>query len=50
MTLCAYGHEEIVFDSRHCPLCDIETENKRLEKKVEALGASVARLEQELDK
>lgn len=30
MNLCDDGHEEVCYDSRHCPVCEIIKDNKDL--------------------
>lgn len=37
MNLCSSGHEEIVYDERHCPLCERLEEIKDLKNKIEEL-------------
>ena len=34
MTICDDGHEEICFDTRRCPLCDVIRERDALDKEL----------------
>lgn len=52
MNLCSTNHEEICYDCRKCPLCEIiaevdslEEENKTLLEKVSTLESDVTKLE-----
>lgn len=56
MEFCSYKHEEIVFNSKSCPLCDIINEKKDLEneleyfkKELEILESTVQDLKEEND-
>jgi hypothetical protein len=37
MTLCSDGHDEVCFEGRSCPACELRDEIKELEKKIENL-------------
>ena len=43
MTICNKKHEEIVFDNRSCPLCDIRDE-------IDNLEAEINKLQEEINK
>lgn len=34
MYLCSRGHEEICFESRNCPLCEVISEKKEVEEEL----------------
>ena len=52
MNLCDDGHDEVCFDSRHCPVCEIIKDNKdyveRLTQDNEDLRRDLADCETEL--
>jgi predicted nuclease with TOPRIM domain len=37
MKLCNDGHEEICYEERNCPACELLKENEELEKEIESL-------------
>lgn len=45
MTFCDDGHEEICFDGRNCPLCDVIFERDQLASKVSDLQNNIEELE-----
>lgn len=45
MNLCDDGHDEVCFDSRHCPVCEIIKDNKDY---VEKLQDEIGDLTQQL--
>lgn len=45
MTLCSKGHEEVCFESRHCPACEAVSERDELIKQVTQLESDYADLE-----
>lgn len=49
MEVCSNGHDEIVYDSRNCPLCEMIEEKDEAEKLVEGLENKVADLEAEIE-
>lgn len=45
MEFCQYNHEEIVFNSSHCPLCKVIREKEDLEKELDLLKRDYETLE-----
>ena len=37
MEICSYGHDEIVYDSKYCPLCKLLEETKELNSEIHNL-------------
>lgn len=52
MNVCNDGHEEVVYEGRHCPVCDLirchREEVEVILDKVDSLRADVATLEQDV--
>lgn len=55
MELCSNGHDEICYESRNCPVCEIikdrdyfEEELNKLEQELKAAKHDIANLEEEL--
>ncbi len=46
MTLCGSGHEDIVFATDLCPLCDTMRETEEMEKQIERLNNELDELEE----
>lgn len=44
MKLCAYGHEEVCFEGRNCPVCDIRSD---LNAQIEDLNSQIEDLSKE---
>jgi hypothetical protein len=49
MEICDSGHDEIVFDTRWCPLCQAYEEMHELEERCERLEAEKDKLEETID-
>lgn len=49
MNICNSGHDEIVFDSMWCPLCQADEEMRELEERCERLEAEKDKLEEIID-
>ena len=45
MNLCSDGHDEIVYEGRHCPACDLKQERDAQIKENDELRATVKALE-----
>lgn len=50
MNLCSHGHEEICFDSRKCPMCELETEKEGLQERIDELKSEIESLQEEIAK
>ena len=48
MDVCGYGHDEIVYNERECPLCLANKEYNALEEKLADLEEQVAALKEEV--
>jgi DNA polymerase elongation subunit (family B) len=46
VNLCSHGHEEVCFEARKCPVCELIAEH---ESKVEALEEKIAQLESHIN-
>jgi len=46
MKLCSDSHEEICYDSRHCPLCEAKEEIAQWEKEETKLKLRIEQLEE----
>jgi hypothetical protein len=49
MELCSSGHDEVCYESRTCPACEIKKELETERMEVTALEAVVERLEGEIE-
>jgi hypothetical protein len=49
MELCSNGHDEVCFESRKCPACEINDELKDTRMEVTALQQVIGRLEGEIE-
>jgi len=47
MNLCSHGHEEICFESRKCPMCELEMEKERLQERIDELKSEIEALQEE---
>ena len=48
MELCSYGHDEVCFEVRKCPVCEKQNEVDRLQEETEKLRDEVKDLEERL--
>lgn len=48
MKLCSYNHEEICFEGRRCPVCELKEEITAWEKEGEELKARIECLKDEI--
>jgi polyhydroxyalkanoate synthesis regulator phasin len=46
MQVCGDGHEEIVCETRYCPLCEKKKEVDRLEREIESLREEIDQLQE----
>lgn len=46
---CSSGHDDVAYDSRHCPLCDAIKERDDLIEEKKSLEEKVAALEEKID-
>jgi len=37
MTLCSYGHDEVCYETKRCPCCDLKQELEDLKREMEKL-------------
>ena len=49
MFLCSSGHDEVCYDSRRCPACDLVEEKILLEDEVKELRKEIEKLENSHD-
>lgn len=46
---CSSGHDDVAYDSRHCPLCDAIKERDDLIEEKKSLEEKVSALEEKID-
>ena len=49
MDVCARNHDEIVYDSRHCPLCEAKDEIEDLNNYLQENDTEIAELQKALE-
>jgi hypothetical protein len=47
MNLCSDGHEEVCYEGRNCPACELKYDNKKLLHEISTLETEIASLRDE---
>lgn len=50
MEICSYNHEEIVYDSKKCPLCQLEDVVQECQEDIKNLTTALENASKELEK
>lgn len=49
MNLCSNNHDEVCYETRHCPACALHDEQSNLEKEIEKRDLEINDLQSRLD-